>query len=161
MQNKKYKASVLAVTLIIMAIILASALSISAVSVRERKSSIGANKTSLAYQTADMGVEKILGILLAEIKSNPAKTLNLVGWGTGCNCENVTGYTKKMIVCSSDNYKVQLKKQDFTTTPASFVDISCDDSGEAVINVDRIKSVGTDAGKQTQRAIDAEVPVAL
>lgn len=158
MQSKKYKASVLAVTLIMMAIILASALSIATVSVRERKSSIGSNKSSWAYQAADMGVENVLGILLA---NPPEDTLSSVSWGSNCSCETVAGYLEKWIVCDNNNYRVQLKKQTAPPPNATFEDIDCDSIMYFVSDINRIKSIGTDSVKQTQRAIGAEVPVVI
>lgn len=153
MRNKNHKASILGVTLIIMGIVLATALTVSTVSIRERKGSIGAGKSSLAYQAADMGVEYVFGILLA----NQSIAINSISWGGSCSCDPASG----VVDCPDEGFRIELKKQDtFDPDPITFSSISCD-STDLVLEVDRIKSVGTDSSKQTQRAVDADVPVPL
>lgn len=150
MQNRKYKASVLAVTLIVMGIVLATALTISAVSVRERKGSIGEGKSSQAYQIADMGVEHILKILIAENEATPDKKISDIVFDGCASCNG------GLIVCSDDNYEVQLKKED-PTDPDKTTEAECNDSVSEIV---RIKSVGTVPG-QSQRAVEAAVPAPI
>ncbi|PJA86973.1 MAG: hypothetical protein CO141_01885 [Candidatus Moranbacteria bacterium CG_4_9_14_3_um_filter_42_9] len=70
--RKNFKASALAVTLIILGIIIASALSVSFVALKERRGSIGASKSSSAYQMAETGIEQALYEVL---KKTPAPDL--------------------------------------------------------------------------------------
>lgn len=63
MQIKKIRGSVLAVTVIILGIVLVTALSISLVSLRERKASMSGSKSNIAFQAADSGIETVLNII--------------------------------------------------------------------------------------------------
>ena len=58
--SKKPQGSVLAATLIILAAMLAIALSVSVVSIQERKASIGSTRSSLAYQDGESGLDAVI-----------------------------------------------------------------------------------------------------
>jgi len=106
--RKNFKASALAVTLIILGIIIASALSVSFVALKERRGSIGASKSSSAYQMAETGIEQALYEVLKQTPP-PADTSKL------SNCQNnpdlpMYGY----IVFDNPpmgSYKVELKDE--------------------------------------------------
>lgn len=151
MQDKKYKASALAVTLIVMAIILASALSITTVSIKERKGSIGAGRSSQAYQAADLGVEKVLSVLMDPASGDRIASIQ---WSNiGCSCAS-TGW----IECDGDKYKAQLINiTDYTTDPYTETSVACSEDFLRV-EVDKIKTLGTDSSGQMQRAVHASVP---
>jgi len=137
--QKTHKASVLVVTLVIMGIILTSAMSISLISIKERKASIGSNKSNQAYQIADSGIEKVMDALI----SNPTKNLNSLG--LSCSA-NAAGHA--VLTNASVGYTVELKK----SVEASATTCASTKSSE----ITRIKSIGTVAG-QSQRAIEAAV----
>jgi hypothetical protein len=89
MQKQKKQASALLVAMIVLGLILTAALSISLVSLTEKKSSIGSNRSNIAYQEANSGVEKIL----LAIKNNSSGTLNDLGTcNSGTIEDNTTEY---------------------------------------------------------------------
>lgn len=136
MQIKNPKASILAVSLIIMGIILTIALSVSIVAVNDRKASISANKSSMAFQIADSGAE----VILQKIKENPGVTIgSIISAPLICNGNKIS---------SPDSWEVALMKDDMGT-PLDCATGLTDD-------VRKIKSIGTAAG-QAQRAIEVAV----
>jgi len=140
MPTKKPKASILVITLLVLGVILATALSISLVSIQERKASIGSNKSNIAYQTADTGIEKVMSDIITAVRANPDQTL-LSASLSGCDIASGD------IIASG--YDVKLKKQ-------NDIVVSCRDSVVKVSEIASIKSIGTVAG-QSQRAIEAAV----
>ena len=143
MQTKNPKASVLVVTMMIMGIILISALSISLVSIQERKASISSNKSSQAYQIADSGIEAVMDKLVSANGSDKVSTLYTAAGVV--RCDVVSG----LIQNTATGYSVELKD-------ASEAKIACDDNAKTISEVAHIKSVGTASG-QAQRSIEAAV----
>lgn len=136
MQVKKQKASILVVTLMVLGIILVTALSISLVSIKERKAAMSSSKSSLAYQTADTGIENVMDAILSN-RSLGDKVNSLAG--IDCGSGKVIGA----------GYVVELKKDDGTGAETTAL---CTDKLTDII---AIKSVGTASGQQ--RAIEAAV----
>lgn len=134
MIKNKVKASILGATLIILGIVLVTALSVSLVSIRERKASIGASKSGIAFQNAQSGVEVVMNDIL---KNGHTMTNQLA------NCNAATG----KIVAGDGSYEAQLK--DVTGNP-----VACN-SATALSNIDSIKSVGINSDQK--RAIEAAV----
>ena len=135
-KNQTHKASILAVSLIIMGVMIVISLGIATSAIQSRKSSIGSSKSSVAFQNADSGVE----IVMQKIKDNadPADTISDVdplSDSDGCNG----------IVNSANKYRVELRKADGTA-------IVCSD---LVSDIDTIKSIGYSS--QDTRAIQASV----
>ncbi|MDP1620560.1 MAG: FISUMP domain-containing protein [Candidatus Moranbacteria bacterium] len=132
MRTKNHPASILVVTMMIMGIILVSALSISLVSIQERKASMGANKSNQAYQIADTGIEMVMDDI---VRGNKGQVSDL----TGCQSDGLIHGT---------DYTVELKDADENK-------IACN-SATDIAEVVHIKSVGTASG-QAQRSIEAAV----
>jgi hypothetical protein len=130
MPTKKHKASILAVTLIILGIVLASALSVSLVAVKQRQASLGSGKSNLAFQNADTGVEKVM----EDIMKNSDKTVG-----------DLNGFSGGKIM--GDGYKVELKDKDGNIITNSSTKIS---------DIFTMKSTGIGA-EQESRAIEAAV----
>ena len=131
MLNKKYQASVLVVTIMILGIVLSIALSIAAVSNKERNSAISANQSNRAYQNADSGVERALQL----INDHRTETIESID----SDCDGV--------INSADyGYDVQFKAAGGATVTGC---------STLVLTIVSIKSIGT-AGN-TQRAIGATV----
>lgn len=132
---KNPKASVLAMTLIILGMFVVVALSVSLTSIQSRKASIGESKSTLAYQVAETGVEKVMNAIIMESYANV---------GELCDSGILEG--------SSDGYTVTLKK-------ANETEISCDvasDRSLAMLDIASVKSVGIGAN-QERRVIEAAV----
>ncbi|HPN96243.1 MAG TPA: hypothetical protein PLK35_00590 [Candidatus Moranbacteria bacterium] len=136
---KKHKASILVVSLIILGAILVIALSISLVSIKERKASIGGGRTNLAYQAAETGVETVLNYLT----SNSYELVNKLP-----NCDTETG---KIFDPSTDKrYEVVLKNDDGDIVPCN------SDDTVKVGDITSIKSTGL-VDPNNRRAIEAAV----
>lgn len=133
-KKKRFRASILAITMIILGLVLMSALTVSLVVIKQKKASLGAGNSNTAFQTADTGVEKVMQDILSKA-SGKVNTLS--------NC--VSG------IITGPSYTVQLKKADGTVVP-------CTDTATNVSDIASIKSVGT--GKGEQRAIEAAVAAA-
>lgn len=140
MKNKYYKASVLILTMIILGIILITALSISLTSLRERKASIGSSRSGEAYQAAESGIESVMAALL---KADEDATVSTIG-----DCSVPRGSIYAVITGAEYDYQVELKKEE-ETEPTNCRTKVCD--------IASLKSVGSDSGKQEQRAIEAAV----
>lgn len=139
MLDKKYQASVLVVTIMILGIVLATALSIAAVSNKERSAAIGSSQSNKAYQNADSGVESVLYALL----NHPTDTVAIA---TGLSCTTNSKNHAVVTGATGTGYTVELKKAN---------DIDSTDCGTTASDIASIKSIGT-AGS-TQRAIGAPV----
>jgi hypothetical protein len=127
----KHKASILAVTLITLSIILVTALAVSLAAIKQRNASLGSGKSNLAFQNADTGVEEAMN----EITGGTSATVGDV-------CGNLpgtyTGYTVKFF--DKDN-----------------IELSCSgDAGKSKNEITSIKSVGVGANQES-RAIEAAV----
>lgn len=136
MKTKKFKASVLVMSLLIMFAIVIITLSATLVSVRDRNISIGSGKSSKAFQTAQTGIEKTM------------KVLEDLG-GSHAVSEIANG----TIICRPDGllaegsiYTIELKKDDGSP-------IDCN-STTIVADISSIKSIGKE-GDSKQRAIEA------
>lgn len=131
---EKNKASVLVVTLIILGIMLTTALSVSLISLKEKKASIGDAKSGQAFNSAQSGVELVMQAIkkgdYAQVKDMP----NCVG-------EKIIGA----------GYTVELLDEN-----GNLLDCS---STQPISEIASIKSVGTGLGQQ--RAIEAAVASGL
>ncbi|MDO8240727.1 MAG: fibrobacter succinogenes major paralogous domain-containing protein [Candidatus Moranbacteria bacterium] len=135
---KNFKASILIVTMMILGIVLTSSLSIAIVSLKERKASLGSNKSNQAYQTADTGIEKLMDAILTN-RTVSTKTGNDLG--LPCSGGKVTGA----------GFVVELKKDD-PANPGNEIVAVCTDTLDKIV---AIKSVGT--GSDMQRSIETAV----
>jgi hypothetical protein len=133
--QKNHKASVLAVTLITLSIVLITALAVSLAAIKQRNASLGSGKSNTAFQNADTGVEKVMN----DIKNNSGRTVG-----------QLPNYSNGKIVSPDGIYTIELKKEDGTLINAP---------STRVEEVATIRSVGTGAG-QDQRAIEAAVAAA-
>lgn len=129
---RKFKASILVVSLMVMGFILVTALGIAVVSVTQRNSSIGSNKSTQAYQMAENGSEYIL----QKIRSNFTGKVSAID--TDGICDGVYH--------SANGYTVTLEDQ----TGATITDCT-----RSVADIVNIKSIGSNRGEQ--RAIEAAV----
>jgi hypothetical protein len=147
--TKKYKASVLVVTMILLGLILLSALSMSVVSLRERRASMGDVKSQLAFQNAETGAEKVLDVI---IHNRTLKLDNLPGF----DCDVISEFNNATLSESGDStYVVELKKFGYDQdNPSTYT--TC--SGTFASDIVSIKSIGTGSGQQ--RAIEAAVIMA-
>lgn len=131
MKKNNPKASALIITILILGMVLVIALNVSMVSTKERNMSMGTEKTSLAYQIADSGIEKVSQL----IKDNSSGDLSSID----SDCDG-------FISDSSVGYTVELKDVDGNRITTCSTSLGM---------VRRIKSIGTKG--QFQRAI--EVPI--
>ena len=141
--QKSYKSSVLVVSLILMGIIVASALSVAFVTVKERKGSIGVSRSSTAYQMADTGIENILQAIL-KTSPAPADTSYING------CDKTAGSLTLGYITmtnSAGSYKVELKDENDVMIPCN--------SAVPLANVKKIKSTGISG--QNSRAVQVSV----
>lgn len=132
---KKHKASILAMTVIILSIILTTALAVSLAAIKQKNASLGSGKSNLAFQNADKGVEEVMN----DIMTRPMETVDKL---SNCSGGKIVG----------TGYVVTLKKND--------IEISCSDSTTYMADLTSIKSTGTGAN-QEQRAIEAAVAAGL
>jgi hypothetical protein len=114
-------------------IVLAIALSISAVSIKERNASIGSTQSIKSYQSADSGIEQVMTL----IKANTGLTIAEIDTDGDCSDGEFN---------SSESYVVQLKDSTGNiitgcTTP--------------IASIASIKSIGTFGN--TQRAVEVLV----
>ncbi|OGI17454.1 MAG: hypothetical protein A2Z52_00055 [Candidatus Moranbacteria bacterium RBG_19FT_COMBO_42_6] len=130
--SKKPQGSVLAATLIILAAMLAIALSVSVVSIQERKASIGSTRSSLAYQEAESGIENVM----QKLKDNQLGNVSAIATASQTPCG----------VVIAENYKVELKDS------SGAVISSCDVPIRSIV---KIKSIGYSG--QNSRAIEVAV----
>jgi hypothetical protein len=138
---KTKNASALVFALIILSIVLVSALSVSAITATERRSS-GATDTSVeSFQVADSGAEIVLNQIY---KGSNATVSSLVSsLGATCNSDgSISGS-----IDSGKNYTVNLYKNDGSVE-------SCN-STDSINNIVNIKSTGSYS--QTSRAINVAV----
>jgi hypothetical protein len=138
MPTKNKKASVLAFSLIILGIIIMISLSISLVSIRERKASMSSGKSTSAFLAADTGVEKVLN-MLAKTDAEIVGNIDWSTWGLSCSGGEVKS--------SDGGFKVELKNKNGEP-------INCVGTTK-VSEISSIKSIGTGNGQQ--RAIEAAV----
>jgi hypothetical protein len=135
---KAMKGSILAYTLIVLFIILATAIGIASVSVLERKGASSTDASVQAFQTANSGVEEIL----AKIKNaNSSATISSVFSGASCSSGKITQALNR------------------GTYVASFIDasgafIACD-STALISTIREVKSVGHFSGNT--RAVQVAV----
>lgn len=129
------KASVLIVTLMILSITLITALSMALVSGRERKASIESNKSSIAYQIAETGIESVMQLIV----DNSSKTLASID----SNCDGVMSVD----IDAAKKYSVELQDSSGNKITGCSTPIA---------SAKFIKSVGTVVG-QAQRAIRSVV----
>ncbi len=154
-KNKKFQGSILAVSLIIMGIVLAAALSIATVSVQERKSSIGANSSDVVYQYSDSAVEAILRDIYSAYENpagqtnppnNPGSPENLSAMATnvfGDNCSVVNGQATVTGMVNGKTETLSFLDKDKNPLP--------DCSSNYLCSVHWVKSVGN--GSDSSRAI--------
>jgi hypothetical protein len=133
MLNKKYPASILVATIMIMGIVLVTALSISAVSNKELKSSIGSSQSSKAYQNADSGIEQVLQ-LIKNFKDDKIDKID-------DNCDGIVEFSDCTVQLMDS--AGEIIEEDCNSTP--------------VADIINIKSIGTSGN--TQRAIEAPVVI--
>ncbi len=131
--NKKLKASVLIVSMLILAVILIAALNLSLIAIREEKASVGASQSNQAFQAASTGVEVVMEDIIHG-GHTLAKDLN--------NCKSSSG------LIESGAYTVQLKD-------IMGVSFKCHVGSIDIHSIAKIKSVGTAMGQS--RAIEASV----
>jgi len=125
---------VLAFALIILSILLASALAISATTVIERKNSLTGNSSTQAFQAADSGAEAVI------------PQIRTAQMGTPLSANGCLGASGNSVVYGSGTYLVKYYKSDGTTQ------LNCTDT---VDNVGILKSSGVVSN--TTRAVDVNV----
>ena len=133
MKIKNQKGSVLGTTLIILSIFLAVSLSAVFVANQERRASIGASKSSIAFQAADSGIEAVM----QRIVNNRS--------GTIANIDNTDGQCDG-VVNSSGKYKVEFKD-----SSGNFIT----DCNTSIAAISRMKSTGY--SDQENRALEVLV----
>lgn len=141
----KHKASILAITLIILSIILTTALAVSLTAIKQKNASLGSGKSNLAFQNADKGAEEILNAIT---QSTGAKVSDINWSSWGLNCISVSGSPRVV----GTGFTVELKKDDGST-------IDCNSSTN-LSEISTLKSVGQEANKEA-RAIEAVVAAGL
>jgi Tfp pilus assembly protein PilV len=147
---KKYSASILVVTMVILGLILLSAFSMILVSLRERRAAMSDVRSQQAFQNAQTGVELVMDAIIQKRTTNPNEVVDNIGFDQ-CNDTSQNA----VLSDSGDNtYAVELKKFGYVvSTPSTYTRCSSTKVSEVV----SIKSVGT--GSSQQRAIEAAVPM--
>ena len=131
---KKNKASVLAVTMIVLGLVLSIALSASLVSILGNKASVSSNKSNLAYSRADSGIEDVL----LRIKNADPDIDTVANIDTDGNCDGIVNGT---------NFKVELKDEAGILV-----------SGDCSTKVSEIRSIkSTGIADNNQRSIEVAV----
>jgi len=131
---KKDKASVLAVTMIILGLVLSIALSASLVSILGNKASVSSNKSNLAYSRADSGIEDVL----LRIKNADPDIDTVANIDTDGNCDGIVNGT---------NFKVELKDEAGILV-----------SGDCSTKVSEIRSIkSTGIADNNQRSIEVAI----
>lgn len=147
---KKYKASVLVVTMVILGLILLSALSMMLVSLRERRASMSDVRSQQAFQNAQTGIELVMNAIIQKRSTNPNETVENIGFD---QC-NDTSQNAVLSDSGDSTYTVELKKFGYiASTPSTYTRCNTTKVSEVVY----IKSVGS--GVSQQRAIEAAVPM--
>lgn len=156
--NKCRNGSALVATQIILGIILISALSIALVMIRQKKASLILNKTNVAYQVSDEGAEKILNLILKEIKSadyDPG----------GGNIIKVNTVISRLVgtygmICKADGTLSGTLEDgsvfSATLKDSSGVTISCSSPAD-ISGVYKVTVVGSDPQNRSQRSVEAVV----
>lgn len=144
---RKFKASVLVVTLIVLGIILVTALSVSLTSIKQKTASMGESKTGVAFQNAQSGIELAMDAILEKTKITGDPILYTADdlSGFSCTSPDPPGYAK-LTPISGGGFTVELEKSESTDPTDCTIN---------VMDIATIKSVGTDAGQK--RAIEAVV----
>lgn len=137
-RTSQSRGSVLVFTLIILFIILAAAISVAAVTIIERKTSMSTADSDYTFFLADGGAERVLNA----IKASPSGEIDSLGF-----CDNSSGIVTLGGLPSGDTIKVTL----YDNEEGGYV-LGCTDT---LSEIRRIRSVGS--YKQTTRAV--EVPV--
>ena len=138
--RKQEKCSALVITLLILGVILTIGMSISAISLKERKASIGSNQAVISYEAADNGVEEVLNEIFQE---HPGGTVSQI-----IDCDNSSGLIKENV--ANPTYEVELMDLNGDK-------INCSSGSTTLISaIKSIKSVGISSGK-SKRAV--EVPI--
>lgn len=138
----RLKASVLAATLVVLGIVIATSLSVSLVSVKERQSSISSSKSNVAYQAADSGIEVFM-----QKKKSATDVSQMAGGNVSCEDDGrlkdiATGY--EVFMYDKNGNKIGCKD----TEGGSPVKIS---------KVTSIKVIGKENSQKTSRSIKASV----
>jgi hypothetical protein len=140
------KGSILAYSLIILAMMLTISLGMSMVAVTEKKNAATTNASVQAYQTADGAMQKIIAKIKAEMKAANGSTIvyiSQLGSASGpgsCSVNKITGSSSP-----GDTYEITFYKDEFATTAGL---LEC---GDNIDDIKNIKSVGT--YKNTVRAV--------
>lgn len=151
MRKKQKKGSALVITLLILGVILTIGMSISAVSLKERKSSIGSNRAVISYEAADNGAEEVLNEIIKEHDDPDDIVDDICSGSADCVCDNDgVGTDGNLKDDLGTAYEVELRD--------SVKDkIHCEiDKAKPVSSISSIKSVGISSG-QSKRAV--EVPI--
>ncbi|EKE10754.1 MAG: hypothetical protein ACD_15C00204G0006 [uncultured bacterium] len=152
---KNYKASAIVSTIIILSVVLTTVLSLILVSNIGRNVSSSSNESLVAYQRADMGVEKTLAAIVKgySAPNNLSTPVTSGSWDDVGVCDASSGKIKK------DNlYTIQLMKRINPVTSPDLENVACNKAGLKFSEIILVKAVGIVPGK-TQRAISAVVPV--
>lgn len=141
LKTKFKKASALVVTMMILGIMLVTALSVSLVSLKERKTAMSGSKSGQAFQNAQSGVE----LVMQAVVKGGLDTVNQIAGAISNDaiCDGDDGLIKNVNI----PYAVELRNADDEK-------IACD-SDTDISTVASLKSIGS--GGDSQRAIQAAV----
>lgn len=130
-KNENYRGSILAISVIMLAIILTSALSIALVVIKQKQAALGSAKSNVAFYNADAGVEQVMN----DIKNKSGEKISSL---TNFSSGKITVLGKYFAILKDENGAV------------------ITDGNVEVNDISSVKVVGTGAN-QEQRAIDAVV----
>lgn len=143
---KTEKGSALVFSLIILGFLLVSALSVATITVTDKKSALSTEKSSISFQTADSGVERVLQKVY---KENPTSLDDLADMlRPGLRCDSSDGSISFAVAQGTAKvyfYEGELGDSLYT---------SCS-STDWRNNVNKIKSVGTYAN--TTRVVEVSI----
>jgi hypothetical protein len=153
---KNHQASILAATLIIMSIMLASAIAVLTAAVRDRRISMDASHSVTAFQTAEQGIEQVISGMMKSKIYSPSEPLGKVNALTTGTTPLVTGTT-----CNASG-KVELDgdRDGIADILVEFLNengnpIACN-STDPIKDIKEIKASGTKI--QNARAVQASSP---
>lgn len=137
--------SSLVMVIMILGIALISAVSVMLVSVRERKASIGAGRSDVAYHNADTGIEVVMKELL---KGNYTNVFDIFP-------STAPPFGVGVIACNSISENIEDASGSFSVELQNNLNVKINCSAALVSNVRYIKSTGISG--QYQRSISAPV----
>lgn len=146
---QKKRGSLLAYSLIVLAVMLVIAIGMSTVSIKNRNNAITSSSSAQSFQIADSGVNLVTNAMGVVLGTDPIngrlRDLSIAGAGP---CVTVGGKAQISGDAAGGKYTVEF----YDTSPVPVAISSCNNVGAEVDNVGKIKAIGE--FKDTSRSIE-------